>query len=420
MTPNENDRTLQPWVNCSVWLAFFCLVSQFNGCGVGTPSASQPTRQPDGSPKVLATFQQDSPEQTTTASVAASDWLFFRGDFAGRAFVPGVKLPEKLDVIWEYWQPKCSYESSPVVSEGNVIVADLDGMVRCLNLTDKKLLWQTPTKFGFTASPSIRNKKIYIGDNDGMFRCLDMKDGTIDWEFQANAQIDSSANFFDDQVIFGSQDANVYALNMADGTFKWKHTIDDQVRCSIVIEGNRTAVAGCDAILHVIDASNGTGLAKIELSSQTAVAPTMFGPFAYFGMESGEFVCANMEEKKIVWTWKDERQDAAIRGSAAVTETAVIFGNRGSRVVCLDRHNGEVKWSYRAKRGIDASVLVVGDRVYVGDIAGNFMVLNVDDGQLLQTIELSGGIASAPCLTGDRLLVTTQDGIVYCLGSKPK
>lgn len=420
MTTNENDGTLRQWVNCSGWLAFFCLVSQFIGCGVGSPTASQPASQPDESPAVLTTFQQDSPGQTTAASVPASDWLFFRGDFAGRAFVPGAKLPEKLDVIWEYWQPKCSYESSPVVSEGQVIVADLDGMVRCLNLADKKLLWQTPTKFGFTASPSIRNKKIYIGDNDGMFRCLDMKDGTIDWEFQANAQIDSSANFFDDQVIFGSQDANVYGLNMADGTLQWKHTIDDQVRCSIVIEGNRTAVAGCDAILHVIDASNGTGLAKIELSSQTAVAPTMFGPLAYFGMESGEFVCANMEEKKNVWTWKDERQDAAIRGSAAVTETAVIFGNRGNRVVCLDRHNGEVKWSYRAKRGIDASVLVVGDRVYVGDIAGNFMVLNVDDGQLLQTIELSGGITSAPCLTGDRLLVTTQEGIVYCLGSKPK
>ncbi|MDP1564082.1 MAG: PQQ-binding-like beta-propeller repeat protein [Pirellulaceae bacterium] len=420
MTTIEDGGTLGPQVKCGGWLALVCLVSLLHGCDVGSPSASQSTEPTDTSPEVLTAFQQDSSEQKSAAAVPASDWLFFRGDFAGRAFVPGAKLPEKLDVIWEYWQPKCSYESSPVVSEGQVVVADLDGMVRCLNLADKKLLWQTPTKFGFTASPSIRNRKIYIGDNDGMFRCLDMKDGTIDWEFQANAQIDSSANFFDNQVIFGSQDANVYGLNMADGTLQWKHTIDDQVRCSIVIEGNRTAVAGCDAMLHVIDASNGNGLAKIELSSQTAVAPTMFGPLAYFGMESGEFVCANMEAKKIVWTWKDERQDAAIRGSAAVTETAVIFGNRGSRVVCLDRHTGELKWSYRSKRGIDASVLVVGDRVYIGDIAGNFMVLNLDDGQLLQTIELSGGITSAPCLTGDRLLLTTQEGIVYCLGSKPK
>ncbi len=356
---------------------------------------------------------------TNAVATASTDWLFFRGDAAGRAFVPQTKLPANLDVIWEYWEPKCSYESSVVVCEGQVVVADLDGMVRCLNLADKKLLWKTPTKFGFTASPSIRKQKIYIGDNDGMFRCLDLKTGTIDWEFQANAQIDSSANFIENQVIFGSQDANVYCLNETDGTLKWKHTIDDQVRCSIVIEGQRTAVAGCDAMLHVIDASNGNGLAKIELSSQTAVAPTMLGSLAYFGMESGEFVCADMEDKKIVWTWKDERQDAAIRGSAAVTDTSVIFGSRGSRVICLDRKTGEVKWTYRSKRPIDASALVVGDRVYLGDTAGNFMVLDVNSGELVQSIELSGGIMSAPCLTGDRLLLTTQEGIVYCLGAKP-
>lgn len=361
--------------------------------------------------------QETSPNEAISQPVPATDWLFFRGDLAGRAFVPRSPLPDKLEVIWEFFEPKNSYESSPVVCDGRVIVADLDGMIRCLNLADKQLLWKTPTKFGFTASPSIQNKKIYIGDNDGMFRCLDLTTGSIDWEFQANAQIDSSANFFDKSVIFGSQDATVYCLNAADGTVQWKHLIDDQVRCSIVIDGQRTAVAGCDAMLHVIDASNGNGLAKIEISSQTAVAPTMFGPLAYFGMENGEFVCADMEEKKLVWTWRDERQEAAIRGSAAVTETRIVFGSRGSRVVCLNRHNGELIWTYRAKRSVESSALIVGDRVYIGDIAGNFMVLDVDDGQLLQNMELSGGITSAPCLTGDRLLVTTQEGIVYCLGA---
>lgn len=381
---------------------------------VGQPAETKITAE------TKPTAEQPVPAiESGVAAVAAADWLFFRGDFAGRAFVPGATLPDTLEVVWEYWEPKCSYESSPVVSEGRVIVTDLDGMVRCLKLADKELLWKTPTKFGFTASPSIHKGKIYIGDNDGMFRCLDLLTGKIEWEYQSNAQIDSSANFYEDNVLFGSQDANVYSLNAADGTFQWKHTIDDQVRCSIVIDGQRTAVAGCDAVLHVIDASNGAGVAKIDLTSQTAVAPAMVGPLAYFGMENGEFICADMEEKRIVWTWKDERQEASIRGSAAVTDTAVIFGSRGNRVICLDRQTGEVKWTYRAKRSVESSVLVVGERVYVGDTAGNLMVLNVSDGQLLQNLELSGGITSSPCLTGDKLLVTTQEGMVYCLGGKP-
>ncbi|MBL8891063.1 MAG: PQQ-binding-like beta-propeller repeat protein [Planctomycetaceae bacterium] len=390
-------------------------------------TASRISSEPISNPHeitVTSAVQQPTEEQTTasdlTADVAATDWLFFRGDFAGRGYVKSATLPEKLDVVWEYWEPKCSYETSPVVCDGRVVTTDLDGMVRCLQLSDKKLLWKTPTKFGFTASPSIRNGKIYVGDNDGKFRRLDLATGAIDWEYQANAQIDSAANFQGDHVIFGSQDANVYSLNTADGSLAWKHTIDDQVRCSIVVDAGRTAVAGCDAMLHVIDANNGTGLAKIELSSQTAVAPAMVGPLAYFGMENGEFVCAHMEEKKILWTWKDERQEASIRGSASVADDVVVFGNRGNRVVCLDRMSGEVRWTYRAKRSVESSVLIVGERVYVGDTAGNFMVLGLKDGNLLQNIELSGGITSAPCLSGNRLLVATQEGIVYCLGATDK
>lgn len=402
------------------WLGCVLFVSLV-GCG-DTPNAG-PTRSADAATVTEApapTDPQPTSEQASgvesTPTVAASDWLFFRGDFAGRGYVATAKLPEKLEVVWEYWEPKCSYETSPVVCEGRVVTADLDGMVRCLQWSDKKLLWKTPTKFGFTASPSIRDGKIYVGDNDGVFRRLDLATGAIDWEYQANAQIDSAANFQGNQVIFGSQDASVYSLNTADGSLAWKHTIDDQVRGSIVVDAGRTAVAGCDAILHVIDANDGTGLAKIELASQTAVAPAMVGPLAYFGMESGEFVCASMEEKKILWTWKDERQDASIRGSAAVADDVVVFGNRGNRVVCLDRMSGEVRWTYRTKRSVEGSVLIVGQRIYVGDSAGNFMVLGLNDGNLIQNIELSGGITSAPCLSGNRLLVATQDGIVYCLG----
>lgn len=396
------------------------------------PKSDSAQEQPPAKPDSKLTPNRDAATDTANATqptseqangvestpvVAATDWLFFRGDFAGRAYVTTAKLPEKLEVIWEYWEPKCSYETSPVVCDGRVVTTDLDGMVRCLQWSDKKLLWKTPTKFGFTASPSIRDGKIYVGDNDGMFRRFDLATGAIDWEYQANAQIDSAANFQGQQVIFGSQDASVYSLNTADGSLAWKHTIDDQVRCSIVVDAGRTAVAGCDAILHVIDANNGNGLAKIELTSQTAVAPAMVGPLAYFGMESGEFVCASMEEKKILWTWKDDRQEASIRGSAAVADDVVVFGNRGNRVVCLDRMTGEVRWTYRTKRSVEGSALIVGERIYVGDSVGNFMVLGLKDGNLIQNIELSGGITSAPCLSGNRLFVATQEGIVYCLGN---
>ncbi len=358
-----------------------------------------------------------APDDVALQSSAAADWAFFRGDAAGRAYVPQSQLPETLDVLWEYWEPKNSYESSPVVVGDRVVVADLDGAIRCLALREKQLLWKTTTKFGFMASPSICDGRIFIGDNDGVFRCLNLETGAIEWEFQANAQIDSTANFSDEFVIFGSYDSSLYCLRRTDGSLVWKHTTDDQIRCSIVIDGRRTAVAGCDAMLHVIDVSNGEKLTQVELTSQTAVAPSMVGTRAYFGMESGEFVCADMQQEKLVWTWKDDSREAPIRGSAAVTDDRVVFGTRGNQVICLNRESGETLWNLGTKRSVEGSALVVGRRVYVGDSTGQLLVVDLDSGQLLQAVELSGGIASAPALAGDRLIVTTQEGIVYCLGA---
>lgn len=344
------------------------------------------------------------------------NWPFFRGDWAGRGYVGESKLPEQLDILWEYWEPKTSYESSPVVVGQRVVVADLDGMVRCLDLSDKSLIWKTPTKFGFIASPSIQDDRIFIGDLDGTFRCLRLEDGQIEWEFQANAQIDSAANFHGPNVLFGSQDSNLYCLNQKDGTLVWKHQTDDQIRCSIVVDGERTAVAGCDAMLHVINVSDGSGLAKIEVSSQSASAPAMVGDRAYVGLESGEFICADMKEGKILWTWSDEQREAAIRGCAATNDKVAIFGNRGNRINCLDLETGNPVWQISTKRRIDGSVVIVGDRAYVGDVQGNLLTISVSDGTILQTIELDGGIVGGPCVVGDKLLVATQEGYVYCLG----
>ena len=375
------------------------------GSGMAVSEQSDPSAEPKAA--------EDAVPPALTKAV---DWPFFRGDWAGRGYVGESKLPEQLEILWEYWEHKTSYESSPVVVGQRVVVADLDGMVRCLDLSDKSLIWKTPTKFGFIASPSIQDGRIFIGDLDGTFRCLRLEDGQIEWEFQANAKIDSAANFHGPNVLFGSQDSYLYCLNQTDGTLVWKHQTDDQIRCSIVVDGERTAVAGCDAMLHVINVSDGSGLAKIEVSSQSASAPAMVGDRAYVGLESGEFICADMKEGKILWTWSDEQREAAIRGCAATNYKVAIFGNRGNRINCLDLETGNPVWQISTKRRIDGSVVIVGDRAYVGDVQGNLLTISVSDGTILQTIELDGGIVGGPCVVGDKLLVATQEGYVYCLG----
>ena len=69
---------------------------------------------------------------------------------------------------------------------------------------------------------------------------------------------------------------------------------------------------------------------------------------------------------------------------------------------------------------VDASPVVVGDRVYVGSLSedGNFYVLDLKSGKKLQELELESPVGGSAGVGPDCLLVGTDKGLVYCLGKK--
>jgi outer membrane protein assembly factor BamB len=63
--------------------------------------------------------------------------------------------------------------------------------------------------------------------------------------------------------------------------------------------------------------------------------------------------------------------------------------------------------------------VVAGQRVYVGSLDGKLYVVDLGAGKQVQAIALGKqGILASPAVSGDRLVIGTVDGVVYCLGKK--
>lgn len=353
----------------------------------------------------------------------AADWPVFRGNPQSTG-VARSKLPDALEVLWEFKVPQGGFEGTPIVvankSNGKptVYLGDMDGVLFSLDLETGKENWRYETGLGFTASPAYRDGRIFIGDIDGYFWCID-EQGKLVWKFETLAEVSGSANFYKEGVLFGSQDAKLYLLEQATGKKIWEFETPDQIQCSTTVAGDRAFVAGCDGFLHVIQLEDGSELGKVDIRSPTRSTPAVWEQLAVFGTEQADFLAVDWKQVQNLWSFADDDGQSAVRGSAAIDGKHVVFGARNRQVYSLDPQTGKQQWTQTLKAKIEASPVIVGDRVWIGSTDGRLYNLSLADGTTGWQRQFNGGFLASPAVAFQRLVVATDRGVVYCLGEKP-
>ena len=355
------------------------------------------------------------------AQTQSKPWTSFRGDAQSSGFRTGPEF-KTLKKEWEFKLDDGGFESSAAIADKTVYIAgitnDVKGKLFALSLTDGEKKWEFDSPDGFVTTPLYSDGKLFLGDMLGVFRCID-SDGKEVWKFETETEINSSANIWKDNIIFGSQDAKLYSLSKESGEEVWSHEINDQIQSSITLAGDRVFVAGCDSQLHVIDVSDGTSKGTVEIESPTIATPAAMGDVVFFGTEKADFFAIDWKKKETKWKREDPDGGSSIRSSAAVTKDHVVFGGRNRKLVSLNPVNGEENWAITLKNKVDASPLIIGNRVVAATSDGRLYVIALDSGELLWQKEFNGSFIGSPAFaqgaTEGRIIIATDEGVVYCL-----
>ena len=352
-----------------------------------------------------------------SSSVTCADWPIFRGN----ALMTGVgssKLPDQLDEKWTFKAGE-TIEGGPIVVGGVVYFASLDKHLYALDLATGKQKWKVklgPAK----ASPSFNNNRVYLGDLDGKFYCVDATDGKVVWTFQADAEIQAAANFHGNNIIFGSHDSNLYCLN-PEGKKVWDTKVDGPINAAAAVVGDRTFATGCsDGILHVIDAKTGKELGAIDLGGQAVATAAVVDDRVYLSMVSNQVVAADLKTMKRLWAFEAPKRQMPFYSSAAVADGFVVAGSRDKKIYGINAKSGQQIWNYVTDGQVDASPVIVGNRVYIGCLStdGNFYVLDLQTGKKIQELDLDSAVTGSVGVGPDCILVGTDKGTLYCLGKK--
>ena len=449
-------RVIARWVVGPVILGSVILgavIIAFGARAAGGEGAEKPDRQ-----------GADVSDVAKTERTVHSDWASFRGGPRLHGYRTG--RVETLKLAWTYTADS-AIESTAAIVGDTVYVGTLESGMLALELNPRtaegkvakkgKVRWRHPIEGGLRAGVGVHSGRVFAGDDFGVFTAMDAKSGKELWKFAPDdgAEILSSAAFFGENVLFGSYDGHLYCLEAKSGKLAWKLLTDGPVHATPAIADGHTFVAGCDEFVHVVDVQSGKKVRSISMGGNCAASPAVFGERLYLGTFSSRVLCVDWKKDgaedapggAVLWSYEHPRRKFPYYSSPALApwpggpsvgsartatppttpspanvkssgttpaRSVIVVGGRDKMVHAIDAQNGAGLWTFPTKARVDASPVVVGDKVFAAGLDGVFYLLDLRDGRKLFSFTAGSPLHSSPAVGRGRVVVSSEEGTVYC------
>jgi len=348
----------------------------------------------------------------------AMDWPMARGNPALNGFTADA-VPDSPAFLW-------SIETGGPVRGGAAVVGtDLfvgsgDGKVYAVHAITGSTNWVFDTGAPIESTPCILDSRVFVGNDDGKLFALDRRLGTRIWEYGAEDRIVGGVNCFRNatnkawQIVVGSYDYHVHCVDAGSGDLVWKYATDNFVNGTPAIDGGFAYAGGCDGLLHAIDLSTGVRSRAIEIDAYIAGSPAVEGGFAYLGHYGNQFLCVDLNEEEVLWTYED--REFPFFASPALSEKFAVIGGRDKSMHAVQKETGEPVWKARTKGRVDSSPVIAADHIISGSEDGRIYMWDLDSGAEVWSYELGEPILSSPAVAGGRIYIGCEDGRVYAFG----
>jgi len=312
------------------------------------------------------------------AGAAANTWHGLAAD-ADRAYVSAGSLIYAVDLktgseVWRY-PPKVDanilFFANPVLTtDGQLLIGSAGKNHEFLSLDPAtgKEKWAkafVDAKGTWVASPLVLNNTIYAPNDDGFLYTLDM-----------------NGNQVADPIEIGGA---LWSAPVTDGTLIYLSSLDHHV--------------------NIVDPAKHT-VTAVDLGGAIPSSPTVGSDGAYVSSFASaiEFVKSNSEHKVIA------KLESRVWGSPILDGTTLYYADLSGKVYSYDLANGKQIWSVQPAGTVVASLLIVGDQIYVAsepdsaDGKGTLVALD-REGKTIWNKEVGGKLYTTPVASGDLILV---------------
>jgi outer membrane protein assembly factor BamB len=207
------------------------------------------------------------------------------------------------------------------------------------------------------------------------------------------------------QVLFGGGDGWLRAYDAASGQEIWRFDGNPKDARSLP----RPGVFSRSSIIASPVFADGRVFIAMGQSPGHGNAPSL----VYAISPNGQ---GDVTKSELLWT---SREVGRVVGTPIVKDGLLYVGDLGGTVHCLEAATGAHLWKHETNDPIWGSLLLAGDRLYVGNDQGLMTVLRTGRRkELLAQIEMDAPLYTRPAVIGDALYIATANRL-YLIATKP-
>jgi len=258
---------------------------------------------------------------------------------------------------------------------------------------------------GHTRVPSPRAPSLIAVDKhsgDVVWRAIGAGEQVLhgQWSSPAAANVNGRT-----QVLFGGGDGWLRAYDAASGDEVWR--FDGNPKDARWLPRPRVFSRGSIIASPVF--ADGRVFVAMSQSPEHGNGPSLIHAINPTGQ-------GDVTESGLLWSSRDVGRVVA---TPVVKDGLLYVADLGGTIHCLDAATGAHVWKHETNAAIWGSFLLVGDRLYAGNIEGTMTVLRAGrQKEVLAQIEMDAPLYSRPAAVGDTLYLATANRL-YLIAAKP-
>ena len=274
-----------------------------------------------------------------------------------------------------------SIYSTPIYSDGIVVVGGADCSVRAFKASNGRELWSLKTKTPVIGDGIVENGVFYSGIGSGRFAAIELRTGKILWEASfGDGQAQGRPTIVGDKVLFGAWDCYLYCLDKTTGKQLWKwyngghNKLFSPGHVVPRVANGKVYVVAPDRYATVIDLETGRQIwRKSGYRVRESTGISSDGQMFLGKTMDGELVAVESGATTYIERWVSDAGWGYDHNPCPITvsEGVIYMANRLGEISAFNEKTGKLIW--RAKFGNAATNKIVADErgnVYITLIEG--------------------------------------------------
>jgi len=282
-------------------------------------------------------------------------------------------------------------------------------------------------RLGVRQGPVIADGRVYAAAMEGGVRALDLQTGKPVWSYRSKLRLSGGPGAGEGLVVVGGLDGEVIALDAATGVEKWQAKVNSEVIAAPAVGMGMVFVRGNDGRVTALDAANGERrwfwAHDVPLLSLRGNDAPVLGPgYLFVGNDDGTVTALAANDGHSLWEQAVAQPEgrteldrmADVDGTPVLDQTTLYASSFRRQTIAIDAPSGRPTWT--SEHGGAGRIGVGSDRLVVADSNGSVFGLDKAGGSALwQQPGLVRRNLTAPVVQGEYAVVGDFDGYLHWL-----